>query len=105
MILFGKKQDINSAIKEYRRSQNPVLIDVREGDEYRRGHIAGAINVPMSVLVTKINKVVFDKDREIYLYCLSGVRSRKAADILRSLDYTQVKEIGALKDYRGVLEK
>ena len=39
---------INKGIREYRNTPGAVLIDVREPDEFRSGHIPGAINMPLS---------------------------------------------------------
>lgn len=70
---------------------NRIFIDVREPDEYARGHIEGAMNIPPSALLagaSDLNDV--PKDTELVLYCVSGSRSNVAANILSSLGYTNL---------------
>lgn len=105
MFLFGKKRGINSGIKEYKETKGALLIDVREVDEYRSGHIPGALNVPLSTIKTGITKIAPDKEKKLFVYCLSGARSRNATDILKSMGYVRVKNIGGINSYKGNIEK
>ena len=94
MLLFG---DINKGLKEYQSTPEAVLVDVREITEYTSGHLPGAINVPLSV----IHETSLPKDKPIFLYCLRGSRSRKAAGILKKMGFQKVKSIGGISDYKG----
>lgn len=67
-----------------------VLIDVRENDEYRGGHLPGARGIGRGVLEYHIADEVPDTEREIVLYCRGGNRSALAADSLRQMGYTNV---------------
>ena len=78
MFLFG---NINKGLEEYKSTPGAILVDVREADEYTSGHIPGAINVPLST----ISQTAFPKDAPLFLYCLRGTRSKRAAGILRSM--------------------
>lgn len=62
-----------------------IILDVREKDEYKSGHIKNAINLPLS----QIMKGDFDlyKDKNYILHCRSNVRSNKAAVILYNSGY------------------
>ncbi|OIR58859.1 MAG: molybdopterin synthase sulfurylase [Amphiamblys sp. WSBS2006] len=61
-----------------------ALIDVREADEYDAVRVSGAINIPLSGLVSRVGEVQrLAGQGEIYLLCRRGVRSKKAAEILR----------------------
>ncbi|RRO94443.1 rhodanese-like domain-containing protein [Corynebacterium bovis] len=53
------------------------LIDIREPDEFASGHARGAVNLPLSELQARYGEL--DLDRDIYLICLSGGRSSRAA--------------------------
>lgn len=66
------------------------LIDVREQDEFRAGHLPGALGIGRGVLEYHIAEEVPDTDREIVLYCRGGNRSALAADSLRQMGYTNV---------------
>lgn len=98
---FLKTDDISAALEA--REENSVLLDVREEDEYNRGHIPGAVNYPLSSLDGA--ELPWDKNIPLYVYCLAGTRSRKAVSFLQSKGYEYVKNIGGINSYRGSLEK
>ena len=61
------------------------LLDVRRADEYAAGHLPGAALLDVTDSVAFARGVeLLDKEKNIYIYCRSGRRSRKAADILTS---------------------
>lgn len=95
MFLFGRS-NINDAVDECRNTPDAVLLDVRETDEFRSGHIPGAVNVPLS----RIDDIDIPKDRPLYVYCLRGTRSRKAVSILKRMGY-DAKSIGGIASYKG----
>lgn len=68
----------------------PVLVDVREKDEFRGGYIPGAIHIPRGFLEMQAEQKLPDKKAEIVLYCAGGVRSAFAAKTLQELGYTNV---------------
>ena len=92
--------NINKGIEEYKNTDGAVLVDVRETDEFAAGHIPGAVNLPLS----KIQSISFDKNMPLFLYCLRGSRSMRAASILKKMGYLHVKSIGGIKGYKGALE-
>lgn len=67
-----------------------VLIDVRENDEFREGHLPGARGIGRGILEYHIADEVPDTDTEIVLYCRGGNRSALAADALQTMGYTNV---------------
>jgi molybdopterin/thiamine biosynthesis adenylyltransferase/rhodanese-related sulfurtransferase len=68
-----------------------VLVDVRESEEWDRGHIPGAVHVPRGYLESRIDGAVADRDARVILYCASGQRSALAAHTLKDmLGYTNV---------------
>jgi sulfur-carrier protein adenylyltransferase/sulfurtransferase len=72
----------------------PVLIDVRETDEFTTGHIPGAKHVPRGYLESRIEGVVPDHATQIVLYCASGNRSAYAARTLsEDLGYEHVSSM------------
>jgi sulfur-carrier protein adenylyltransferase/sulfurtransferase len=71
-----------------------VLVDVREGEEYERERIPGAVHVPRGYLESRIEGAVRDRDAHVVLYCASGNRSSLAADTLQQLlGYTNVESM------------
>ncbi len=97
-MLFG---NINKGIEEYRATPDAILVDVRELDEFAYGHIAGAVNIPLP----KIAEIACSKDTAIFLYCLRGSRSMKAARILKKKGFMRVRSIGGIKGYKGLVER
>ena len=69
---------VNDAINESRTDKNAVLIDIRSKEEYKRGYISGAINVPMTQLEW-IEKRVPDKSKKIYIVGSYDYEPKKAA--------------------------
>jgi molybdopterin/thiamine biosynthesis adenylyltransferase/rhodanese-related sulfurtransferase len=74
-------------------SRRPVLIDVREGDEYSDGYIPGAHWIPRGKLELRIEDAVPDRDADVVLYCAGGNRSALAARSLKELGYTRVSSM------------
>lgn len=69
-----------------------IFIDVREADEFARGHVNGALNIPLSELMNnRTLKQDIPKDSEIIVYCRSGSRSTLAMQLLNKMGYTNVK--------------
>ena len=101
---FLKGKNINEGINQYRDTPGAVLVDVREREEYARGHIPGSKNVPLSQL-QEITKVVSDASTPVFLYCLSGGRSGQAVSHLVRMGYTSVTNIGGISGYSGNLER
>ena len=97
MILFG---NINRGLEEYRSSPGAILVDVREADEFATGHIPGAMSAPLST----ISNTTLPMDAPLFLYCLRGSRSKRAAGILKKMGYT-VKSIGGISGYKVTIER
>ena len=66
-----------------------LLIDVRERDEWDAGHIQGATLIPLSDLNQGLTPDL-PKDREIIIYCKSGMRSQQALHIMRAQGFTNL---------------
>lgn len=64
------------------------IIDVREPDEFAAGHIEGAKLIPVGQLAARIGEI--DKAKPVFVYCLSGVRSKQAAWVLAQNGYSEV---------------
>ncbi len=72
------------------KEKDVVILDVRTEHEYSRGHIAGSLNIPIEKLPSLVPKTFKDKDREIYVYCLSGSRSTLAVSEMLQMGYKKV---------------
>lgn len=77
-----------------------VILDVRTSEEYRSGHVKGAILLPDYEIGKRAESLLTDKDQLILVYCRSGRRSKLAAAELASLGYTNVKEFGGILGWK-----
>lgn len=76
------------------------LIDVREVEEYKNGHIKSARLIPLGQLDVRLNEI--DRDKETILVCRSGARSGRACDLLADHGYKKVKNmIGGMLNWQG----
>jgi phage shock protein E len=80
-------QEVMKAINNH---QPMILLDVRTKGEYARGKIAGAINLPVDEVESRIEQILPDKNATIYVYCLSASRSPFAVGIMEKLGYQHV---------------
>ncbi|HET6552770.1 MAG TPA: rhodanese-like domain-containing protein [Dyella sp.] len=78
-------------VERQQAGQAPLLLDVRRADEYRDGHIAGALNIPVEQLGNRAGALAVPRDREIVVYCVSGRRATRAQETLQSLGYSHVR--------------
>ncbi len=62
-----------------------LLLDVREPDEYARGHVPGAVLIPMDQLANRVDEI--DKTTPVFVICASGNRSSAMTDLLRDAGF------------------
>jgi rhodanese-related sulfurtransferase len=72
------------------RGESFRLLDVREGEEYARGHLPGAVSLCKGILERDIEKLVPDPETPLVLYCGGGFRSSLAGDNLQKMGYKKV---------------
>jgi len=100
-LLFGKSVssikplELNEKLKNGTR---PLVIDVRQPDEYRSGHIAGAKLIPLDTLSRRIKEL--PQNREIVCVCASGNRSNSATRILVKAGFKAVNMQGGMLSWR-----
>ena len=70
-----------------------VIIDVREKEEFNRGHLPCAIHLSKGVLERDIEKIIANPETEIVVYCSGGYRSILAAYNLQQMGYTHIKSL------------
>ena len=70
-----------------------TLVDVREADEWDRGHLPGAVLMPRGVLERDAEAALPDLDAPIVLYCGGGYRSALAAQSLGQMGYSNVESM------------
>ena len=76
-----------------------TLLDVRSNDDFHRGALPNAKNIPLATLPILANEY-FNKDDHVLVYCQAGARAIMAEKILSSLGFTNVTNIGGLQHYQ-----
>jgi rhodanese-related sulfurtransferase len=74
-------------------SQEAVVVDVREPDEFRQGHLPGAVNIPRGVAEMGVPQAVPDRTARVVVYCAGGNRSALVADSLKQMGYENVESL------------
>lgn len=86
-------------------SNDEIIVDIREKNEYEEGHIKDSILIPLDTLENTIEDIIKDKDSQILVYCRSGRRSAEASKIIKSLGYTNIYDFGGIIDWKYEIEK
>ncbi len=73
--------------------ENIVVVDVREPDEFKAGHIEGAVNVPIRTLGKSLDQLPKDKAAPIAVVCKSGIRAAYGTMTLKMMGYNSVKDV------------
>lgn len=98
----NKKLSANEfRIKAY-STQNALILDVRQAEEYVEGHLKNAVNIPWNdeSFVETVSSI--DKEKPIFLYCLTGGRSSPAAETMHKMGFMQLYELeGGILTWRA----
>lgn len=95
--LFGKPipeiapHELNEKLKDKRKF---LLVDVRQPEEFKSGHVPGATLIPLGELSRRINEL--PKDKEIACICATGSRSSSAAKMLSRQGYNVINVRGGM---------
>jgi phage shock protein E len=80
--------------EKLKNGKRPLVVDVRQPDEYRGGHIAGSKLIPLGELGKRTHEL--PKDKEIICVCASGSRSRSATKFLVAAGYNALDMKGGM---------
>lgn len=99
------KAEINEiTIAELQQHNQPyVLLDIREDNEWAKGHLPEAMHLGKGIIERDIEQMVQDKKQKIVLYCGGGYRSALAAQTLQKMGYQQVLSLAG--GYKEWIEK
>ncbi len=92
---------VSEAADMMQKESGYIILDVRTEEEYEEKHIPGAICIPNETIGTEEIEALPDKNQLIMVYCRSGNRSKKAAEKLVKLGYTNIVEFGGINDWQG----
>ncbi len=93
--------DINiSQIDTVKNDKNSIILDVRETNELElTGFLPGAVHTPMSTF--DLEDASFDKDKDYYIVCKAGGRSKRVQDYMNAHGYTAHNVEGGMMEYTG----
>ena len=94
-LVFGRGREIQGGDARKLVAAGARLLDVRSPEEYARGHLPGALNIPVQDLDRRVAEVG-PADRELVVYCRSGHRSSRATEILRQHGFSKVHNLGPM---------
>ena len=84
------------------RGEKLNLVDVREPEEWREGHIAEARHIPLSQFTERVGEShAEDEDAPLVFICRSGNRSGRVCDYLSQQGYTVVNMAGGMLAWPG----
>ncbi|PID21474.1 pyridine nucleotide-disulfide oxidoreductase [Sporosarcina sp. P3] len=90
-ILYGRYEQVHVSEVRELVERNAVIIDVREENEFARGHILNAVNIPLSQLRDRMEEV--PKDVPVYVHCRSSQRSYNALMALQNSGFDNIVNI------------
>jgi rhodanese-related sulfurtransferase len=79
----------------------PQVVDVRTEAEFRRGHIRGAVNVPIQTLARRIGAIGLDRSRPVVAICLTAHRSIPAVRLLVRTGFSAAQLAGGMLAWRA----
>ena len=98
-ISQGKAQDMID-------TQEVLILDVREQDEFDDGHIPGAVLFPVGTITKDTAAAMIPElDSVVLVYCRSGNRSKTASQTLADLGYTHIYEFGGINTWPYDIEQ
>lgn len=84
-------KEINSETLKKKLDENhPLVIDVREDNEWETGYIPSAIHLCKGIIERDIEKIIPNTETEIVVYCSGGFRCALVADSLQNMGYNRV---------------
>ena len=105
MVYKSYRQISQEEAKEMMKEDDGhIVVDVRREDEFRSGHIPGAVLIPNESIGTEPPEELPDTGQIILIYCRSGRRSKEAARKLAAMGYTRIYEFGGINTWNGPIE-
>lgn len=79
--------------KQLEGETSPLILDVRSREEFARGHIPGAVNIPYRELGERLSELDAATDRDIVVHCETGPRARVGESVLRDAGYHNIQQL------------
>jgi rhodanese-related sulfurtransferase len=99
---YVKEITIEEARERLAKAPQTVLMDVREDDEWRKGHAAEAVHLGKGILERDLEQMFPDVNRAIIMYCGGGYRSVLTAAVAQKMGYRNVYSL--IGGYKGLVK-
>ncbi|MDD4298462.1 MAG: rhodanese-like domain-containing protein [Bacilli bacterium] len=86
---------------ELQKRPHPYIIDVREPEEFKLGHVPTAINIPVEDLLDNCEHYL-TSNRKYYIYCETDLRSSRICEFLADLGYDVYLIEGGYKEWLAI---
>lgn len=101
-LLHGVRRVTSAEAIRLLNQEKGLLVDVREPDEYRAGHVPNAMNVPLSGLAGSLGQLGKYKSQPLIICCRTSQRSARAAVVLRKQGFAHVQVLaGGMVGWQG----
>jgi rhodanese-related sulfurtransferase len=74
-------------------NSDTLILDIRTAADFKKGHIKGAKNIPLSDFAASVDKLAVDKDKPVLIYCNSGNTVTRAIKLLKKAGFVQVNNL------------
>jgi rhodanese-related sulfurtransferase len=88
-----KETNVPDVKRRLEAGEKFLLVDVREDNEWSKGHLPGAVHLGKGIIERDIEQRVPDPSAKVILYCGGGFRSALVADNLQKMGYTNVESM------------
>lgn len=95
-----KGDELNKIMEDKKEKEKYLVIDVRSQEEYDKGHVKYAINMPIDQFESMIKNIEDQKDKNVVTICNTGKKSAKAADMLVKKGFMNVYNAQGVKDFK-----
>lgn len=92
-------QDLVDLMADSSKAADVIVVDVRKEDEFKAGHIKGAINIALEDIEAELSELEAYKDKTVVLYCNTGNRSGKAGTQLVEKGFKTVYNADGVKKF------
>ncbi len=106
MGLFDRFREltVNEGINRARMEKGAVLLDIRPKEAFKKGHISGAVNIPLDRLEQVKNRIR-SMDAAVYVVGDYNHSQKKAAKELKKMGYKNAVPSGSMEEHYGILKK
>jgi len=83
-----------TAIRLMNNEEDALIIDIRAEADYKKGHIKGAKNIPLTDMAANLDKYATYKNNSVLIYCNSGNSATRAIKLLKAAGFEKIKNLG-----------